>query len=74
LYFLTRFYVSSVVEFRASYFQAIASIPEKDANNIRAHNGHEYLIFIEFGSEGPTTSALETPHLDNAHLHYMKKV
>jgi hypothetical protein len=51
----------------------MASFTEKNAIDIVAHNSNESSSSIEFESKQATTTALETPQLDNARLHYVKR-
>jgi hypothetical protein len=51
----------------------MASPTEKDGIDINTSRGTEYSSSIEYDSTGATTTALETSHLDNTHLHYVKR-
>jgi hypothetical protein len=49
------------------------SLTEKDAIGTTANNGNESSSSIEYDSKGAVTTALEPSHLDNTHLHYVKR-
>ncbi|PMD55218.1 MFS general substrate transporter [Hyaloscypha bicolor E] len=49
------------------------SLTEKDAIGTTANNGNKSSSSIEYDSKGVVTTALEPSHLDNSHLHYVKR-
>lgn len=51
----------------------MASLAEKDVIGFTANNGNESSSSVEYDSKEATTTALDCPHPDNAHLHYVKR-
>jgi hypothetical protein len=49
------------------------SLTEKDAIGTTANNGNESSSSIGYDSNGAITTTLEPSHLDNCHLHYVKR-